>query len=66
MGKTTKTRILVKYGSVRKLAKAFGVSESLVSQALRGQQNGEKAKKIRHVALSQYGGVEFQNIESKN
>lgn len=59
MGKATKRIIMVKYGSVRKLAKAFGVSESCISQALRGHKNGANAKKIRHVALTQFEGVEM-------
>lgn len=53
---------MVRYGDVRKLAKAFGVSEAYVSKSLRGHAGGDRARKIRHVAKEQYGGVEMQAV----
>lgn len=58
--------IMVEHGGVRKLAKAFNVSEAMISLSLRGKRTGELAKKIRHVAKEQYGGVEMQAISSEN
>lgn len=54
---------MVDYGVVRKLAKAFNISESYVSRALRYDRDGDRAKKIRHVALTQYDGLEMESIK---
>lgn len=51
---------MVRYGGVRKLAKVFGVSEAYVSKSLRGHAGGDRARKIRHVALTQFEGVEME------
>ncbi len=63
MDKTTRI-IMVKYGSVRKLAKVFGLSEAYVSKSLRGHTGGDKARKIRHVALTQFDGVIMQEVNN--
>ena len=54
--------IVVPYGKMREIAKAFGVDESMVSKSLRNKRNGDLAKKIRHVALTQFDGVEMQQV----
>ncbi len=54
------SRIYVPYGAGRKLAKVFGCTLQMVSIALAGKKNTELAKKIRHTALTQYGGKEIQ------
>jgi len=60
--KMEKTIILVHRGNTKKIAAAFGVTKSMVSMSLRGHRMGELAKKIRHVALTQYGGVEMEPV----
>jgi hypothetical protein len=55
--------IAVGYGKVRKIAKAFNCSESMVSKSLNGYKDNELSKKIRHVALTQFGGVEMQAVK---
>ena len=60
--KMDKTIIMVEYGSLKKIAKVFKVSVPMVSMSLRGHRMGELAKKIRHVALTQYGGVEMEPV----
>lgn len=62
MEKAIDSIIMVEHGGVRKLAKVFGLSEGFVSKALRGKKGGTNAKKIRHVAKEQYGGVEMQAV----
>ena len=42
--------------------KFFDISKAMVSMSLRGKRNGELAKKIRHTALEQYGGVEMKPV----
>ncbi len=53
-------RIYVPYGVGRKLTKVFGCTLQMVSVALAGKRNTELAKKIRHTALTQYGGTEIK------
>jgi len=57
--------IMVEHGNVKKIAKAFNCSLALVSLSLRGHRMGERAKKIRHVALTQYDGVEMVPVEKE-
>ncbi len=52
-------RIWVPYGVGRKIAKIFGCSVIMVSLSLNGAKDTKLAKKIRHVALTQYGGKEI-------
>lgn len=49
--------ILVKYGVKRKIAKLFCCSERFVGQALQYIANGEKARKIRYMAIKDFNGV---------
>jgi transcriptional regulator with XRE-family HTH domain len=43
------------YGTTRKLAKMFGVSEQTVSMSLHGKRNGARAKAIRMAAVEMGG-----------
>lgn len=55
--------IKVESGKLEEIMKVFKVSKPYVSMALNGKRNGELAKKIRHVALTQYDGQEFQPVK---
>jgi len=57
------TIIMVGHGKMQKIAQAFGVSEAMVSMSLRAKRKGDLAIKIRHVALTQYGGTEMQAVK---
>lgn len=62
MEKATKRIMMVEHGGVRKIARAFNLSEPFVSMVLRGKKGGTTAKKILHVAREHYGGVEMQAV----
>lgn len=58
-------QIRVPFGNTAKLAKVFGVTSSYVSQCLNGKKgNADKAKRIRHTALTQYDGKELVDVKS--
>lgn len=59
-------RIVVKHGYQENLAKIFKVSNAFVSNALRGKQYGEKAIKIRHVAMTQFEGKELIELKKES
>ncbi len=59
------TKIIVPHGSGKKLSKIFKCSEGTVSDALSGHYDSELSKKIRHVALTQFEGVEMAIIKKK-
>ncbi len=59
------TKIIVPYGSRRKMSKIFKCSEGTISDALSGHYDSELTKKIRHVALTQFEGVEMAPIKKK-
>ncbi len=50
---------IIKVDSVAKegLAKAFQVTTRAIAMALAWDTDGDLAKKIRHVAMKEYGGV---------
>ncbi len=52
-------RIWVKQGTGKKIARAFDCSTVIVSLALNGKKDTELARKIRYVAIKEYGGVEI-------
>jgi predicted transcriptional regulator len=62
--KMEQTIIMVGHGKANKIARALKVSKSMVSMSLKGRVKSEKAKKIRYVALTQYGGIEMQQVDS--
>ncbi len=58
--------IKVPRGQGIKIAKVFGCTPARVSQALSGDYAGSKLTiKIRHVALTQFDGVEYTPFESE-
>ena len=52
-------RIFMDRGSVVKLASAMNCTREMVSKALNFKKNSMLARKIRHVAKEQYGGIEI-------
>lgn len=46
-------------GTGKAIAKMLGVSEVTVSKAVRGKSDSELARKIRALAISQFGAVEI-------
>lgn len=64
--KQKKVLIKVPHGGVGKIANALSCSKGLVSLVLGGRDvASETAKKIRHVALTQYDGVEMKPVEKE-
>lgn len=57
--------ISVEHGVGKKIAKAFGCTTAYVSQALKGHTASERARKIRHVATAQYGGIEMVPVKKE-
>ena len=49
-------KIILPYGAGCKIAKVFGVTVGTVSNALAGRRRSELSDRIRHVALTQFGG----------
>lgn len=45
------------YGTAPKIAKALGVSEKSVSCAVNGREDSELSRRIRYVAIKEYGCV---------
>ena len=52
-------RIVMDRGSVVKLASTMHCTREMVSKALNFKKDSVLARKIRHVAKEQYGGVEI-------
>jgi hypothetical protein len=46
-------------GKAEKIMRAEGVGRTTLYAALNGTSNSDNAKKLRQLALSCYGGVEF-------
>ena len=61
MHKKKKTKIFVGYGKGRAIAEALNCSEVYVSMVFNGKapRYSSLARKIRHVALNEYNGVEI-------
>ncbi len=57
------TIIMVGHGKVSEIAKVFGCTNGMVSLSLRDRRKGDLAKKIRHVALTQFDGVEMKPVK---
>lgn len=56
--KMTPKKVWMPKGTDRKmLSKRFGVSMNWVSKALLGQSDSETSRKIRSIAVKEYGGV---------
>jgi predicted transcriptional regulator len=58
-------RIIVEHGVSIQIARMFGVTSAMVGKALHGKGNTELAKKIRHVALTQYGGKKIRFVKTE-
>ena len=56
-------KVIVKYGKVNEIAKVMKLQRETVSRALNYQSNSFTARKVRYVAIKEYGGVE---VELKN
>lgn len=53
--------ILLGYGERIRLMSAFSVSYPTLRRALKFKTDTELARKIRHTAISEYGGIERAN-----
>ena len=63
MTKTSRNyRIVIEYGAQKKLCKHFNVCDETIRRALRykGDPDNELHKKIRHEAVTVYGGQEIK------
>lgn len=56
-----KHRIIVDRNIPQKIAKLMGVSEGAVSLALNFERDSPLARRIRHMAIKDFGGVELGN-----
>lgn len=52
-------RIVISRGDGVKIASAFNCTREMVSKSLNFKKNSMLARKIRHVAKEQYGGIEI-------
>lgn len=52
-------RIVVSHGDVVQIARSMGCTYEWVSKALNFKRDSLLARKIRHVAKEQYGGIEI-------
>lgn len=57
---STQKVILLPRGAAGKICRAEGVGRTTLYDALKGATNSEQAKKLRKLALSTYGGVEWK------
>ena len=48
--------VMLPYGKGKKIAQALGISEKTVTQAIKGYVDNDLARKIRYVAIKEYGG----------
>lgn len=53
--------ILLGYGERIRLMSAFHISYPTIRKALRFETDTKLARKIRHIAISEYGGIERAN-----
>lgn len=51
-------RIVTRFGANTKIAKSLGTTVQTVSRVLNGKQSSRLGDKIKHVAITQYGGKE--------
>ncbi|MBQ6083362.1 MAG: HTH domain-containing protein [Bacteroidales bacterium] len=55
-----KKQLHTKKGTGKAIAELLGVSEQTVSKAIRGKSDTTTAKKIRLIAIRNYGAVEIE------
>lgn len=53
-------QLYTKKGTGKKIAKLLGVSVQTVSKAMRGRSDTDTARKIRKLAVENYGAVEVE------
>lgn len=51
-------KIVLEYVNVAKIAKVMSCTPRMVSMAVNFKKNSQLARKIRHVAKEQFGGIE--------
>ncbi len=56
-------KIKVNPEAVKHLMRVFKCSSALVSMSLDGSMNGDTSRKIRHVAMTQLGGVKVMDVK---
>lgn len=56
-------RIVVSHGDSKKIAVSMNCTCEMVSKALNFKKDSLLARRIRHVAKKQYGGIEIGNKE---
>lgn len=56
----TKTIIKLPYGVQKKVAETLRISERTIINALKYNRDTEKCRKIRHIVLKEFGGVEYK------
>lgn len=61
----TPNPILVKKGVQTQIAEVMTCSQPYVSLALKGLRHKDKALKIRHIAISQFNGLEIPLTEEQ-
>lgn len=54
-----KKRIWLPQGNTKKIAALFGCTSQMVSRSTAGVVDSELAKKIRHVAMKDFDGIEI-------
>lgn len=54
-----KRKIVLDYGCVGRIAKLMGCTQKMVSLSVNFRKDSALARKIRHVAVEQFGGVEI-------
>lgn len=52
-------RVVLDYGKANMIAKTFKCSREMVSKALHFKKDSVLARKIRYVAVKEYGGIEI-------
>lgn len=52
------TQIIMPHGAAKELGRVLRVSQPTIREALRYKSDTEIARKIRHTAVKEFGGVE--------
>ena len=60
IGKNMTKQLHTKKGTGKEIARLLGVSEHTVSVAIRGKSDTETARKIRTMAIRNYGAIEIE------
>lgn len=59
-------QLYTKKGTGKQISKLLGVSVQTVSMAMRGKSDTATARKIRKLAVENYGAVEVETEKSSN